>query len=87
MDRIEVSAEAKEAIHLLREVSGTLPQFRDCFPELPQSAADCFRVKDDHVLTAGTNELVITLEPTQRMLEFVAAVWARELASKPRSEI
>ena len=86
MDRIEASPEAKQAIWLLRKVSSALPQFRDRFPELPQSAADCFRVKDNCVPTVGTGELIITLEPTEQMLKFVAAVRAREIVPESSSE-
>jgi hypothetical protein len=86
MDHIAVTPEFREVLRALRSVAGASPEIGGSFPELGQSASDCFRVKDDCLVATGTGDLVITLEPTERMLEFVAAKRAREavLHSSPK---
>jgi hypothetical protein len=78
MDHIEISKEFRIGISALRDVANALPKACKCLPELPHKNSDLFRIKDDSILAIGTNDLVITLEPTERLRELVAAVRARE---------
>jgi hypothetical protein len=80
MDHIEISDEFRSELRALRDVADALPEACKSLPQLSQSNADLFRVKDDSVLAVGTGGLVITLEPTERLRELVTAVrtWKRE---------
>ena len=77
MDHIQISADFREALQVLRFVANSNPEVKSSLPQIPQSAADLFRVKNDNVFAVGTNEFVVTLEPTERLLEYLSAVRAR----------
>jgi hypothetical protein len=77
MDHIELSEDFREALRELRNIANALPEHSSGFPQLAQSAADLFRVKNDGIFAIGTNNLVITLEPTERLREYLSAMRAR----------
>jgi hypothetical protein len=76
MDHITISEEVRAGITCLREIRNASPELRDRFSDFLQSNAELFRVKDDRVLAIGTSDVVISLEPTKRLSELVAAVRA-----------
>ena len=59
----------------------TDPERIKSIPELWQNASELFRVKADPLFAVGTDDIVITLEPTERFIELVSApgAWEREL--------
>jgi hypothetical protein len=80
MNHITISDEFRVGIQSLAEVSERLPEVCERFPELPQRNSDLFRVKDDSFLAIRTGDLVVTLEPTERLSELVTAAraWKNE---------
>jgi hypothetical protein len=46
--------------------------------QLSQPASEFFRVKDNSLLAIGTDYLVVSIEPTERLMELMAAHRAGE---------
>lgn len=86
MDRIEISEAFRNALSALHDIAGTLPEAFQRFPELAQSNAELFCVKDDDVRAVMTDKFIITLEPTEKLLNLIATVRAfkaeRDLVEK-----
>ena len=78
MDRIQISDAFREGLNSLREVRHALPEVCESNPDLPQRNSELFRIKDDSFMAVRTGDLVITLEPTERLMELVAAARARK---------
>jgi hypothetical protein len=55
-----------------------VPEVCKRFPELPQSTSELFRIKTDSFLAIATGDLVITIEPTERLMELVTALRTRK---------
>jgi hypothetical protein len=73
MNHIAVNDAFRNGLTQLEGVADALPEVCKRFPELPQSVSELFRVKDDGFFAVRTSDLVITLEPTERLLELVSA--------------
>jgi hypothetical protein len=73
MNHIAVNDAFRNGLTQLEGVADALPEVCKRFPELPQTVSELFRIKDDSFLAVRTNDLVITLEPTERLLELVSA--------------
>ena len=73
MNHIEVTDDFRKGLGYLENVADALPELCKRFPELPQNVSDLFRIKNDSFLAVRTNDLVITLEPTERLTELVSA--------------
>jgi hypothetical protein len=82
MNRILPSEDLLRAYRWLHVVRDASPEEVSTFPEIPQSVADVVRVKQDRLFASGTGDIIITLEPTERLTELVAALRAREFESK-----
>jgi hypothetical protein len=78
MDRIAPTRELTHWLKLLRDVMDARPESISGLPHLQQGASDLFRVKSDPLFAVGTNDVIITLEPTERLIELVSALRARE---------
>jgi len=83
MDHIKINDDFRKGLQSLRDVADALPEMLKRFPELPQRNSELFRVKDDSFLAVTTGDLVITLEPTERLMEVIAAAraWKAERGS------
>lgn len=66
---------AYKYLHILRDAS---PEQVGTLPEIPQSIADVVRVKPGCLFARGTGDIIIALEPTERLTELVAALKAWE---------
>lgn len=79
MNHIEVSDSFRILLADLENVSDALPELCEGCPEMPKSISELFRIKDDGFLAVMTGDLVITLEPTERLSELVTAAraWKR----------
>lgn len=87
MDRIEITEEVRAAVEYLRDVAHAVPEFKSGLPQFPKSLADCFRIKDDPLFALGTSDLIITLEPTERLMELIAAKRTGEVVGKVSTEL
>jgi hypothetical protein len=76
MNHITITDEFRAGLQSLYDVSKALPEVCERFPELPQCSSDLFCVKNDSFLAIRTGDLVITLEPTERLAELIAAARA-----------
>jgi hypothetical protein len=79
MDRIELAPGVREGVQVLRDVLNASPETHHGRSGFSQSASEWFRVKQDDVFAVGTGGLVITLEPTESLLELLAAKRAGEV--------
>lgn len=77
MDHIELSDDFRKTVRELRAVARSNPKLLRSLPQLCQSAADCFRIKNDSLFAVGTDDLVITLEPSERLVEFLSTARTR----------
>jgi hypothetical protein len=78
IDHVEIAPGVTDGIRALRVVFNTPPEALHSFPALKQSCSEWFRVKADDISAIGTSDLIITLEPTERLVELVTAVRTRE---------
>jgi hypothetical protein len=79
MNHIAVNDAFRAGLASLEDIADALPEICKRCPDLPQSVSELFRIKNDSFLAIGTGDLVITLEPTERLIELVAAArtWKR----------
>jgi hypothetical protein len=80
MNHIAVNDDFRRGLDALEDVADALPEVCERCPELPHSLSELFRVADDGFFAIRTGDLVITLEPTKRLAELIAAAraWKRE---------
>jgi hypothetical protein len=76
VDHIEIDDEYREGLRCLCQIRDAGPEVRERFGQFLESCAELFRVKDDLVFAVGTEDLVVTLEPTERLRELMATVRA-----------
>ncbi|MBZ5580170.1 MAG: hypothetical protein LAP40_26725 [Acidobacteriia bacterium] len=76
MDHIEISEGYREGLRCLRFIRDAGPETREYFSQFLNSNTELFRIKDDNVFAVGTGDMVITLEPSERLRELMAAVRA-----------
>jgi hypothetical protein len=76
--RLEPTDECRRATSFLLEVANTHPETRQSGGQLSQSASKFLRVKDNGLITIGADYLVVSIEPTERLMEFMAAHGARK---------
>lgn len=86
MDHIKINDDFRKGLQSLRDVADALPEMLKRFPELPQRSSELFRVKDDSFLAVATGDLVITLEPTERLTEVITAARAWKVERGIRKE-
>ena len=84
MDHIEISNEYREGLRCLRLIRDAGPKARERFGEFLQSATELFCIKGDPVFAVGTDDMIVVLEPTERLRELMAATRAWE-AEQSRS--
>jgi hypothetical protein len=87
MDHIEINEDFREALRQLREVRDAIPEVCDSDPSLPQRNSDLFRVKGDSFRAVATGDLVITLEPTEGLMDLIAAIRAWKAERRIGKEI
>lgn len=78
VDHIAVSPELREALSVLCGARDAGPEAMGRVAEFLQSCPDAFSIKRDPLFAIGTNDMVITLEPTKRLMELVHASRTRE---------
>ena len=78
MDHIEISEEYREGLRCLRQIRNAGPEARKRFSHFLQSTAELYRVKHDSVFALGTDDLIVVLEPTERLHELISATRAWE---------
>lgn len=80
MDHIEISDEYREGLRCLRQIRDAGPEAHERFRHFLESTAELFRVKDDGVFALGTDDLIVVLEPTERLRELISATrtWKAE---------
>jgi hypothetical protein len=76
--RIEPTSDCKRATSFLLDIANGLPEMGEGVREILQLAPEFFRVKNDILFAVGTNYLVVSIEPTERLMELMAAHRARE---------
>jgi hypothetical protein len=54
-------------------IRNTHPESMDGGPEFPQGVTEFIRVKNDPLFAVGTDDVIVTLEPTERLVELVNA--------------
>jgi hypothetical protein len=78
VNRIAPTRELTKCLGLLRKEMDSGPERVERIPELRQNISNLVRLKADPCLATGTNDIVITLEPTERFIELVSTLGARE---------
>ncbi len=73
MTKILATPDLARSLRRLVDMRDAAPQGVDGISEFPQSIAEFIRIKDDPLFAVGTNDVVVTLEPTERLLELVNA--------------
>jgi hypothetical protein len=76
VDHIEISEDFRTIMRELRQVRDILPEVFRSNPDLSQRNSELFRIKDDSFIAVSTEELVIVLEPTERLTKLVTAARA-----------
>jgi hypothetical protein len=77
VDKIEVSTALRVALMDLREIR-TIPDERDRFLQACNSICDLTAIQPGDFIAHGTDEFVLTLQPTNTFLKLVAAFQARK---------
>jgi NAD(P)H-dependent FMN reductase len=79
--------ECTAAIAKLRAIVGATPEVLGGYSQSFESASDWFNVKPDSLFAVGTGDLVIMIEPTERLRAFLSTEGAGEgkghLRAKP----
>jgi hypothetical protein len=78
MDRIEITEDARTGVQYLHNIRRAHPESDQALPNGIHCVSELFRVKDNSLFAGGADDLVITLEPTERLLELVATTRAGE---------
>ena len=78
LDHIEITDAYRDGLRCLRLIRNAGPEGLERFGEFLKSNSELIRIKDDPVLAAGTNDMVVALEPTERLRELMAATRAWE---------
>jgi len=84
---IEITDGLPKLLNSLRQAARTEPENLRFGPEVFQDVSKLVRVKCDRVFAAGTDNIVVTLEPTELLIEIVPATGAVQRESYSVGEL